>query len=124
LLRQALLNLARNAAEACVNAPNGGRVLLRGEIVRGEDSGYQRITVFDNGPGIPAASLAKLFRPFFTTKANGTGLGLAVVQKIIVQHGGQVIARNRPEGGAAFIVTLPLCRSAAEAVQSKQAVVQ
>jgi len=124
LLRQALLNLARNAAEACANAANGGRVLLRGEIVRGEDTGYQRITVFDNGPGIPAASLAKLFRPFFTTKANGTGLGLAVVQKIIVQHGGQVIARNRPEGGAAFIVTLPLCRSTAEAVQSKQALVQ
>jgi two-component system, NtrC family, sensor histidine kinase HydH len=124
LLRQALLNLARNAAEACANAANGGRVLLRGEIVQGEDTGYQRITVFDNGPGILAASTAKLFRPFFTTKANGTGLGLAVVQKIIVQHGGQVTARNRPEGGAAFIVTLPLCRSAAEAVQSKQALVQ
>lgn len=124
LLRQALLNLARNAAEACASAANGGRVLLRSEIVRGEDTGYQRITVFDNGPGIPSASLAKLFRPFFTTKANGTGLGLAVVQKIIVQHGGQVAARNRPEGGAAFIVTLPLCRSAAEAVQSKQAVIQ
>lgn len=123
LLRQALLNLARNAAEACVNAANGGRVLLRGEIVRGEDNGFQRITVFDNGPGIPGTSLAKLFRPFFTTKANGTGLGLAVVQKIIVQHGGQVEARNRPEGGAAFIVTLPICRSTPEAVESKKAVV-
>ena len=80
--------------------------------------------MLDNGPGIPAASLPKIFRPFFTTKANGTGLGLAVVQKIIVQHGGQVTARNRSEGGAAFIVTLPLCPSVAEAVQSKQAVVQ
>jgi PAS domain S-box-containing protein len=124
LLRQALLNLARNAAEACTNAVNGGRVLLRGEIVRGENSGFQRITVFDNGPGIPAASMTKLFRPFFTTKANGTGLGLAVVQKIIVQHGGQVEARNRPEGGAAFIVTLPVCRSVAEEVESKKVVVQ
>ncbi|MFI5059677.1 MAG: nitrogen regulation protein NR(II) [Candidatus Acidiferrales bacterium] len=119
-LRQALLNLARNAAEACESAANGGRVLLRGEIVRGEENGFQRITVFDNGPGIAKEALAKLFRPFFTTKANGTGLGLAVVQKIIVQHGGQVDARNRPEGGAAFIVTLPACRSAAEAVESKQ----
>jgi PAS domain S-box-containing protein len=121
LLRQGLLNLARNAAEACVIAVNGGRVLLRGELFRGEDNGFQRITVFDNGPGIPAEALPKLFRPFFTTKANGTGLGLAVVQKIIVQHGGQVEARNRAEGGAAFIVTLPACRSTAEAVESKQA---
>ena len=123
LLRQALLNLARNAAEACADAANGGRVLLRGEIVRGDENGYQRITVFDNGPGIPPAALAKLFRPFFTTKANGTGLGLAVVQKIIVQHGGQVEARNRAEGGAAFIVTLPACRSVPEAVESKQDVI-
>jgi two-component system, NtrC family, sensor histidine kinase HydH len=120
LLRQALLNLARNAAEACENATNGGRVLLRGEAVRGEESGVQRITIFDNGPGIPALALAKLFRPFYTTKANGTGLGLAVVQKIIVQHGGQVEARIRPEGGAAFIVTLPLPQSMPKAVESKQ----
>lgn len=120
LLRQALLNLARNAAEACVSAANGGRVLIRGEIVRHDESETQRITIFDNGPGISAATLPKLFRPFFTTKANGTGLGLAVVQKIIVQHGGQVKARNRPEGGAAFIVTLPVCRSAPEAVELKK----
>lgn len=122
LLRQALLNLARNAAEACATAANGGRVLLRGEI-GGENNGFQRITIFDNGPGIPPAVLAKLFRPFFTTKANGTGLGLAVVQKIVVQHGGQVEARNRPEGGAAFILTLPVCRSVPEAVESKQDVI-
>jgi PAS domain S-box-containing protein len=120
LLRQALLNLARNAAEACAKAANGGRVLLRGEVVRGEDTGFQRITVFDNGPGIPEGVLAKVFRPFFTTKASGTGLGLAVVQKIIVQHGGQVVARNRAEGGAAFIITLPLCSSVTEAVELKQ----
>jgi len=62
----------------------------------------------------------KLFRPFFTTKASGTGLGLAVVQKIIVQHGGQVRARNRTEGGAAFIVTLPMSSEVPEAVESKQ----
>ncbi len=120
LLRQALLNLARNAAEACVGAANGGRVLLRGEIAKHDESATQRITVFDNGPGIPLGTLPKLFRPFFTTKAKGTGLGLAVVQKIIVQHGGKVEARNRPEGGAAFIVTLPVCRSVPEAVELKQ----
>jgi signal transduction histidine kinase len=116
LLRQALLNLARNAAEAC-GAANGGRVVLRGEMVRTGDSGFQRITVTDNGPGIAEEAQPQLFRPFFTTKARGTGLGLAVVQKIVVQHGGQVEARNRPEGGAAFIVTLPQWRAGAEAVE-------
>jgi two-component system, NtrC family, sensor histidine kinase HydH len=120
LLRQAFLNLARNAAEACAGAANGGRVLLRGEAVQGEGTGFQRITVFDNGPGIPAEVRDKLFRPFFTTKANGTGLGLAVVQKIVVQHGGNVKARNRPEGGAAFIVTLPMSSGVTEAVESRQ----
>ena len=119
LLRQALLNLARNAAEACTAAPNGGRVLLRGELQASDPGVSQRITVFDNGPGIAPGALRKLFRPFFTTKANGTGLGLAVVQKIIVQHGGQVQAHNRPEGGAAFIITLPASREASEAVESK-----
>src|SRR5271163_2551294 len=121
LLRQAFLNLARNAAEACAGAANGGRVLIRGEAVRQNENGFQRVTIFDNGTGIPADVREKLFRPFFTTKANGTGLGLAVVQKIIVQHGGQVRARNRAEGGAAFIVTLPMSSEVVpEAVESKQ----
>jgi two-component system sensor histidine kinase AtoS len=110
LIRQAVLNLARNAAEACAAANDGGRVVIRGESTQGDDPGLQSITVMDNGPGIAPAALPKLFRPFFTTKVNGTGLGLAVVQKIIVQHGGHVEVRNRPEGGAAFTVTLPLAR--------------
>src|SRR5262249_32614375 len=132
------LNLARNAAEACGSA-NGGRVNLFGEIVRTGDSGFQRITVTDNGPGIAEDALHQLLRPFFTTKARctgfgladvrkiiglpdvrGTGVGLAVVQKIIVQHGGKVEARNRPEGGAAFIVTLPELRRSTEAVELKK----
>ena len=120
LLRQALLNLVRNAAEACVLAADQGHVLVRGETSGPEESGFQRILIQDDGPGIPKAALPKLFRPFFTTKANGTGLGLAVVQKIVVQHGGQVEARNRPEGGAEFIVTLPLPRRVREAVQLKE----
>jgi signal transduction histidine kinase len=98
----------------------GGQVLLKGELIRSEGSGSQRIMILDNGSGIEEAALSKLFRPFYTTKADGTGLGLAVVQKVIVQHGGRVEARNRPEGGAAFIVTLPLCVSAAEAVELKK----
>jgi len=120
LLRQALLNLVRNAAEACASTTTGGQVLLTGELIRVEDGGSQRIRVLDNGPGIENDALSKLFRPFYTTKADGTGLGLAVVQKIIVQHGGKVEARNRPEGGAVFIVTLPLCGGVPEAVELKK----
>ena len=124
LLRQAVLNLVRNAAEACEGAAGGGNVMVRGEVVRSEQSGLQRISVLDNGPGIEAGSQGKLFRPFYTTKAHGTGLGLAVVQKIIVQHGGQVEARNRPEGGAAFMVTLPVSGTGTEALELKKAKIE
>src|SRR5579864_4772588 len=117
LLRQALLNLARNAAESCDAAAGGGKVMVKGEVLYGEESALQRITILDNGAGIAEGSLGKLFRPFYTTKAHGTGLGLAVVQKIIVQHGGQVEARNRAEGGAAFMVTLPVTAGEGKAVE-------
>lgn len=120
LLRQALLNLVRNGAEACAENAGGAEVVLRGELVRADEGGWQRMAILDNGPGIEEGSASKLFRPFYTTKADGTGLGLAVVQKIIVQHGGQVEARNRVEGGAAFMVTLPLCAGAGEAVELKE----
>jgi len=116
-LRQAFLNLARNAAEACSSAPNGGKIIIRCENFSRDSVPFQRIIIFDNGPGIPREAESKLFSPFFTTKPNGTGLGLAVVQKIILQHGGHVDAFNRPEGGAAFIVTLPLSARTPEAVQ-------
>lgn len=108
LLRQALLNLARNAAEAA--RANGGRgeVLLSGKLEERGEQRWQRIAVRDNGPGIPPGDLDKLFVPFFTTKTEGTGLGLAVVQKIALQHGGRVEARNQPAGGAEFLLWLPL----------------
>jgi two-component system nitrogen regulation sensor histidine kinase GlnL len=120
LLRQALLNLVRNAAEACAGSVAGAQVVLQGELVRTENGGSQRIVILDNGPGIDPEALGKLFRPFFTTKSDGTGLGLAVVQKIIIQHGGQVEARNLHEGGAAFTITLPLGAGSLEAVELKE----
>jgi two-component system sensor histidine kinase HydH len=121
LLRQAILNLARNAAEAAADNPAGGRVILRGEIDKTGPLQGQRISITDNGPGIPAEALPKIFMPFYTTKANGTGLGLAVVQKIVVQHGGTIEARNQPLGGAEFIVWLPFVREAARTVDSAAA---
>jgi PAS domain S-box-containing protein len=124
LLRQVLLNLARNATEACADM-QGAHILIRGEVVRGAETGFQRITISDNGPGIAEQALPNLFHPFFTTKPQGTGLGLAVVQKIVVQHGGQVEARNQAVGGAIFIVTLPEYLGASlEAVESKKDAIQ
>ncbi|MGA7791856.1 MAG: ATP-binding protein [Candidatus Acidiferrales bacterium] len=121
LLRQAILNLARNAAEAATDNPAGGRVIIRGEMDKSGPLPGQRISITDNGPGIPAEALTKIFMPFYTTKANGTGLGLAVVQKIIVQHGGSIEARNQPLGGAEFIVWLPFVRENARAIDSATA---
>jgi PAS domain S-box-containing protein len=118
LLRQAILNLARNAAEAAAGNPAGGRVIIRGEIDKSGPLQGLRISIADNGSGIPAEALTKIFMPFYTTKANGTGLGLAVVQKIIVQHGGSVEARNQPSGGAEFIVWLPFVRENIRAIDS------
>jgi signal transduction histidine kinase len=107
LLRQALLNLVRNAAEAAAGQTFGGRVALHGSLEHGPGGLAQRISITDNGAGISSESLPKIFVPFYTTKAQGTGLGLAIVQKIVVQHGGSVEARNLSEGGAEFIVWLP-----------------
>jgi signal transduction histidine kinase len=118
LLRQAILNLARNAAEAAGSNSAGGRVIIRGELDTSGQLQGQRISISDNGPGIPPESLTKIFMPFYTTKANGTGLGLAVVQKIVVQHGGTIEARNHPLGGAEFIVWLPFVRDPVRAVDS------
>jgi signal transduction histidine kinase len=110
--------LARNAAEAATDNPAGGRVIIRGEIDESGPLQGQRIFITDNGPGIPAEALTKIFMPFYTTKANGTGLGLAVVQKIVVQHGGSIEARNHALGGAEFIVWLPFVRESVRAIDS------
>jgi signal transduction histidine kinase len=115
LIRQALLNLVRNAAEAAASefshaSAGAPRVVVHGAIEHNGNQAGQRISISDNGPGISQEDLPKIFVPFYTTKTNGTGLGLAVVQKIIVQHGGTIEARNRPEGGAEFILWLPFAR--------------
>ena len=108
LIRQALLNLTRNGAEAARQAGREPMVTMSGTI---EDLGgrkWQRICVSDNGSGIPQEDLPKIFLPFYTTKSDGTGLGLAVVQKVALQHGGSIEARNRNDGGAEFLLWLPL----------------
>jgi PAS domain S-box-containing protein len=106
LLRQAFSNLCRNALEACADAHVVPRVTVVGALDRAQRT--LRISVTDNGPGVDPAVAPTMFRPFFTTKARGTGLGLALVQKIIVTHNGRVSASNAAGGGARLAVSLPL----------------
>lgn len=94
-LRQALLNLMRNAREAM---DGGGKLTVKAGL-RGD--GMAEITVADTGPGIAAENFSKIFDPFFSTKAKGTGLGLALVQQIAVEHGGRVDVESGASGDAA-----------------------
>ena len=106
MLRQAFSNLCRNALEACTGAQIAPRIRIDGSVDAAQ--GSLRITVRDNGPGISEATVSRIFRPFFTTKAKGTGLGLALVLKIVVTHNGRVSASNAEGGGALFAVSLPV----------------
>jgi len=106
LLRQAFSNLLRNAVEASTGGALPPRILIQSELDHAQR--VSKISVNDNGPGIAPALRERVFRPFFTTKRSGTGLGLALVQKIIVFHNGRVAIGTSPFGGASLIVTLPL----------------
>ncbi len=106
LLRQAFSNLCRNALDACVENAIVPSIVIEGTVDLDQDQ--TRLTVSDNGPGIPPEQRHRIFRPFFTTKAAGTGLGLSLTQKIIVTHNGRVTAGEAEGGGARIEVTLPL----------------
>ncbi|MGA8013950.1 MAG: ATP-binding protein [Candidatus Acidiferrales bacterium] len=121
LLRQALLNLARNGAESASAGGKSPSVTISGTLEELGGRKWQRICVADNGPGIPDHDLPKIFLPFYTTKSEGTGLGLAVVQKVALQHGGSIEARNRPDGGAEFLLWLPLRQENAPTLFPSQA---
>jgi signal transduction histidine kinase len=111
-LRQVLVNLVRNAAEA---AGAGGRI----SVVLTERDGTAEIAIEDSGPGIPPELRPRLFEPFFTTKPSGTGLGLAVSRAIARAHGGDLAADAATGGGARFALRLPCGptpRAAGEAV--------
>ncbi len=98
-IRRALLNIIRNAIEAM---PKGGKLKLWTE----QKKRQVVIQVADTGSGIPDDVIEKIFDPFFTTKDFGTGLGLAVVQQIIDEHGGQISCRSRVGAGTTFSIIL------------------
>ncbi|HSE31347.1 MAG TPA: ATP-binding protein [Pyrinomonadaceae bacterium] len=108
MLRQTVLNLIRNAAEAIPDeeARRSVKVTSRQDH---DAAGkvYTIIEVRDSGPGIPPAHLQKIFIPFFTTKAKGHGVGLALSHRVISEHGGTLTAENASGGGAIFTVRLP-----------------
>jgi len=103
-IQQVLLNLVQNAHQAM--RPRGHGVLT---VRVKPESGWARIEVLDDGPGIAPENLKRLFEPFFTTKApgEGSGLGLSVSYGIVAEHNGRLWAENRADGGAAFYVELP-----------------
>lgn len=104
-LWQAILNLVRNSLEAM---PDGGTLFV--ETVRDHDSAVLRIA--DTGCGMTPAQKEKLFVPFVTSKANGTGLGLALVNQIISEHDGRIECLSAPGNGTTFTIFLPLVRAA------------
>jgi PAS domain S-box-containing protein len=105
LLARACVNLFSNAAEA---VEVGGRVTVSARFEEAAGVRLLVLRVADNGRGINAADLDKVFNPFYTTKARGTGLGLAVVSRIVAAHGGDIRAENLPAGGTCFVVRLPV----------------
>jgi signal transduction histidine kinase len=106
LLRQAFSNLLRNALDASSGGPAPPRIAIHSDVDPAQR--VSRLSVNDNGPGIAPELRERVFTPFFTSKRNGTGLGLALVQKIIVFHNGRITVASAPEGGASFQITLPL----------------
>ena len=119
-LRRALHNLVLNACDACRDAapagpgkapPRGGEITVALRAAPNGAAPAVEIAVRDNGVGIPAERLERIFEPYFTTKAKGTGLGLALVRQTIHDHGGSIGVTSEPGRGTTFTVTLPVARA-------------
>ena len=105
LLKQALVNLIVNAAQAM---PRGGTVTVRATVEPVDGVPWLTVRVQDEGVGLSQRAAEKMFQPFFTTKATGTGLGLAVVKRIVDAHLGEITARANDDGeGTTFTVRFP-----------------
>ena len=97
MIRRAVLNLVLNAIDAL---PHGGRI----EAAVVVNASHFEVTIHDTGAGIPEESIAAVFEPFFSTKRNGAGLGLAIVRRTMELHDGEALASNHVDGGAVFTI--------------------
>lgn len=112
LLREALLNVISNAAEAC--APGGGEVVVRVRAViapGGSAAPLVEMVISDSGPGIPRAHLGRLFVPGFTTKETGSGVGLAIAERVVAAHHGRITLDSEEGRGTTITITLPTDKS-------------
>lgn len=103
-LRRALLNVVLNGVEAI---PQGGKLNITVSSTFKDGAPWVNITVQDTGVGIPSEHLSRIFEPFFTTKRKGTGLGLALVKKIVDSHGGSIEIESKPQIGTSVTMWLP-----------------
>ena len=106
-LQQVILNLVANGIDAMKDTPAENRS-IRIRTSRVEE--FAELSVSDRGPGIPKDKLKEVFEPFYTSKAEGMGMGLSIARTIIEAHNGQILAENQPDGGATFRIRLPLAR--------------
>ena len=104
-LQQVILNLVVNGIDAMKDASGENRII---SIRTARVEKFAELSVSDRGPGIPDDKLKEVFEPFYTSKAEGMGMGLSIARTIIEAHNGHIWARNRDHGGASFRIRLPL----------------
>jgi nitrogen fixation/metabolism regulation signal transduction histidine kinase len=117
-VRQILHNLLRNAMEALEHTADP-RIDIHASAAEFGGVEFAQIRVEDNGPGFDAGDISQVFDPYVTTKPKGTGLGLAVVKKLVEEHVGTILAENRKDGGAVISIRLPINEAAREAMIAK-----
>ena len=101
MMERVFMNLATNAIQAI---EDGGKL----NVTTKRTNGFVEINFKDTGMGMSNEILKKIFKPFFTTKETGTGLGLANTKRIVLNHGGKISAENSAEGGARFTIRIPV----------------
>jgi len=117
LIEQVVVNLVRNACDALA-AQDGERHV---HVVASQAGAFVRVSVTDNGPGLSGQSSERLFAPFYSTKADGMGMGLAICRSIVELHYGALDAADAPEGGASFQFSLPVKLPDVENAQAEEA---